>query len=476
MLLSVLAVEHAHLRSTSLLRQLLVVDEVHASDAYMSRLLEEVLEHQIKAGGHALLMSATLGSALREKLLGEPPKPLAEAVGIPYPLLTHAPATSRADYKAIDGGGRPKSVSAECVPILEDAEAVAAVALDAAAQGAAVLVLRNTVAACVATQRALLKQAQKRGLLDLCFTCAGVPAPHHARFSSVDRTTLDLAIEDQLGKRRPAGAPGFVAVTTQTVQQSLDLDADLLLSDLCPMDVLLQRIGRLHRHIRPRPPGFAEARAVVLVPAIRALHAAAPFNPKTGEPRGPCGLGSVYADLRILEATWRALEQHRVLHIPEMNRLLIEVTTHPDALEATLEALGPQADKHVQWLRGHYFADRLMAKNSLVNWQQPFEECSFPSVDLGERITSRLGEQDRMVRFEPPPSGPFGQALRELRIPAWLVRKSAPETLQQTARVQEASSGRIVFTFDTKGQTPFLYDCLGLRPFSIDPEEDMADA
>lgn len=476
-LLSALGVEHAHLRSTALLRQLLVIDEVHASDAYMTRILEEVLAHHIGAGGHALLMSATLGSALRERLLGAPPLPLAEAIQIRYPLLTHAPAGDHASHKPIDGGGRVKNVSVECVPLLEDPEAIASHALAAAAQGAAVLVLRNTVSACVATQRALLRQARERDLLDLCFACAGVPAPHHARFSTPDRTALDQAIEERLGKSRPspAHARGCVAVTTQTVQQSLDLDADLLMSDLCPMDVLLQRIGRLHRHVRSRPPGFEKAQVMVLVPATRALHQAAPLKPN-GEPRGPCGLGSVYADLRVLEATWQALEQHDILNIPDMNRALVESTTHPQALGATLSALGPRAERHVQWLQASYFADRLVAKRNILDWRQPFGECSFLSDELGERITTRLGEQDRRVRFEVPPMGPFGQELRELSIPAWLVRGSSRELLQETARIQEAASGRIVFTFDAKGQEPFLYDCLGLRPLSADPEEDLADA
>lgn len=476
-LLSVLAIEHAHLRSTSLLRQLLVIDEVHASDAYMSRLLEEVLAHHVGAGGHALLMSATLGSALREKLLTASPLPFDEAIHLRYPLLTHRPAGGHADYKSIDGGGHAKNALVECAPLLEDPEAIVSRALDAAAQGAAVLVLRNTVSACVATQRALRRQAQKRDLLGLCFTCAGIPAPHHARFATLDRNALDLAIEERLGKNRPSAghASGCVAVTTQTVQQSLDLDADLLLSDLCPMDVLLQRIGRLHRHIRPRPLGFEEARVVVLVPATRALHHAAALKSKNGEPRGPCGLGSVYADLRVLEATWQALEEHRVLRIPDMNRALVEATTHPDALKATLSALGPLAEKHFQWLQGSYFADRLLAKKNVVNWKQPFGECAFISDDLGERITTRLGEQDRLVRFETPPPGPFGQELRELSIPAWLVRGSSPELLQETARVQEAAAGRIVFTFDSEGREPFVYDCLGLRPLAADPEEDRAD-
>jgi CRISPR-associated endonuclease/helicase Cas3 len=68
-LLSSLLVRHAHLRATALLRDLLVVDEVHASDAYMARILEDVLARHWMAGGHAILLSATLGSEARMRLL-----------------------------------------------------------------------------------------------------------------------------------------------------------------------------------------------------------------------------------------------------------------------------------------------------------------------------------------------------------------------------------------------------------------------
>ncbi len=74
-------------------------------------------------------------------------------------------------------------------------------------------------------------------------------APHHSRYAKTDRQLLDKAIEAAFGRGGASG--GCVAVATQTVEQSLDIDADLLITDLCPIDVLLQRIGRLHRHKQP---------------------------------------------------------------------------------------------------------------------------------------------------------------------------------------------------------------------------------
>ena len=90
---------------------------------------------------------------------------------------------------------------------------------------------------------------------------------------------------------------GLVAVTTQTAEQSLDIDADWLVTDIAPGDVLLQRIGRLHRHERARPARFEEARVTVLAPTPEQL--ASTLNPRGGVMRGRTmlGLGSVYENI-----------------------------------------------------------------------------------------------------------------------------------------------------------------------------------
>ena len=342
-LLSSLMVSHAHMRAAALLRNLLVVDEVHASDAYMTRILEEVLDHHLAAGGHALLMSATLGATARERLLARKkgraglalPPPEA-ATACPYPLVSFRQGDVRREIPVPAGSAPQKQVDVALAPEMDDPGATARRALGEARRGARVLVIRNTVAGCMETQVALESLASAAGEEGLLFRCRGVVAPHHARFARPDRELLDHAIEDSFGKERPSG--GCVAVATQTVEQSLDLDADLLISDLCPMDVLLQRIGRLHRHDRVRPPGFAAARAVVLIPAeplslrIRA----------DGKAPGSHGLGSVYDDLRALEATWRALVAQGRISIPADNRALVESATHPEALAALVrEAESP---------------------------------------------------------------------------------------------------------------------------------------
>ena len=126
-------------------------------------------------------------------------------------------------------------------PLMRDRYAVAERALHAARDGAKVLVVRNTVGYAIATQQALEELASGDEDRALLFSCRGVPTLHYGRFAAVDRRLLDREVEGCLGKGRRAG--GLVVVGTQTLEQSLDIDADFLMTDLCPVDVLLQRIG-----------------------------------------------------------------------------------------------------------------------------------------------------------------------------------------------------------------------------------------
>ncbi|MGC4121402.1 MAG: CRISPR-associated helicase Cas3' [Myxococcales bacterium] len=363
-LLSSLMVGHAHLRATALLRHLLVVDEVHASDVYMTRILESVLARHVRAGGHALLLSATLAAEARQRLLlaaTSQPRSLTleESVSAPYPMVSSRNATSTAiDVFAVTHDGRARSATVELSATMEDPPSVAARAAAAARAGAKVLVLRNTVADCVATQLEVEAQLSEPALL---FACGGRPAPHHGRFARDDRQALDVALEQRLGKERPDG--GCVVVATQTVQQSLDIDADLLITDLCPIDVLLQRIGRLHRHLRRRPAGIEVPLVIVLVPESRDLTA---LVGKGGRPRNHHGLGSVYQDLRVLEATWSTLEQERTWRIPAMSRELVERCLHSASLAATVERLGPAFREHEQYLLGEPSAT--VASRSSTSW------------------------------------------------------------------------------------------------------------
>ena len=373
-MMGALQVKNAHMRAACLARNLLVVDEVHASDTYMSVVLEALLDAHVGAGGYALLMSATLGSTARHRWLhhgrrvDQSPPTLGEALDAPYPAV----GTSSADGESLTPAGeneRKRRLSVDASPTMHDFPDVARQALEAAKGGAKVLVVRNTVGHAVSTQQALeeLAAPDDAGLL---FTVNSMTTLHHGRFAACDRTMLDRRIEEFLGKGRPSG--GRVVVGTQTLEQSLDIDADLLITDLCPVDVLLQRIGRLHRHKSndsDRPADYAKPSCVVLTPPDSGL---APLLDSGRDPNGLGPHGGVYQDLRTLEATRRLITEHPEWEIPRMNRLLVERATHPDALESLTHELGEDWQTHGVQIEGGEIGDGLTARGVTIKRGKSF--------------------------------------------------------------------------------------------------------
>jgi CRISPR-associated endonuclease/helicase Cas3 len=426
----------------------------------MTALLGNLLEQHVRAGGEALLLSATLGSHARTELMLGPvmgrqrlksQKPRHDlALATPYPCvsvlkdggISTAPALSR---------GHGKVVAVEPVQAIGAPETIAGHALEAARRGARVLVIRNTVKDAVATRRALEALAPGDPLQ---FTLAGQPALHHGRFAREDRRLLDAGVEARLGKTAARGS-GLVVVGTQTLEISLDLDSDLLVTDLAPIDVLLQRIGRLHRHERPRPDGFAAPRCIVLVPADFSAALATVKKERLG---GPHGLGSVYADLRVLAATLELIGAGTRWEIPAMNRRLVEAATHPERLEALTGELA-RADprwKEVETrIEGRTSAHGNAARSAMLEWRKPVSEFT-----LDEVAATRLGASNVELSFEPPLTGPFGTPVTRLVVPHHL----NPAGAWEPCEIVPAGNG---FAFRL-GEARFLYDALGLRELEPD--------
>ena len=159
-MMGALKVNHAHLRSSSLARNLLVVDEVHASDTYMSRILSAVLDAHIGSGGYALLMSATLGSVARKRWIGveregtDSRLSLDQAITAPYPAVSTA-SGGRQMLSATGENNQRKTVTLVASRTMPEFGEVAKRALGAARTGAKVLVVRNTVDYAVKTQLAI---------------------------------------------------------------------------------------------------------------------------------------------------------------------------------------------------------------------------------------------------------------------------------------------------------------------------------
>ena len=458
-LLAGLRVKWAHFRGASLARSLLIVDELHASDGYMNEVLLGVLRSHLALGGHALLMSATLGAAARSKFISEsarvtPPSPR-DAEDIPYPALTLAFGDGAPESRAITATGPAKSVGMSTDSILQAPESIARRACGAARDGAKVLVIRNTVASAQAVFDALLAQ----GGGDMALTVGQGPALHHGRFAAEDRSLLDEAVERVIGKgRRPPG--GVVVVGTQTLEQSLDIDADFLISDLCPVDVLLQRIGRLHRHSRAdRPCGFEEPQCLVLVPEVELATGLDGSLLKYGLGVSSDGHG-IYENLLGIEATRRLVDHHSTWGIPTMNRMLVERATHPETLGEVARRLGDRWLSHDQTVVGAGAARAGLArKHALTREEQFDEDLVFP--DLDERVRTRLGEDGPRIVLPDPVTGPFGTGVQTFNLPAHLFRPAPPSTEDiEAARAEPAHAGALILSV---GGHRLTYDRMGVR-------------
>ncbi len=446
LLLSGLQTRHAHLRGFAALRSLLVIDEVHASDAYMARILENVLQRHQRAGGHALLLSATLGLATRDRLLSrnDHARHHDQPQKAPYPSITH-----QGGELGLARSDRSKTIHVDCQDWLDEPAPIAERAVDAARRGARVLVVRNTVNAAIETQNAIeALLGTDDPILFRAGPEEGVVCLHHGRYAAADRRVLDRAVETSFGKESPS--QGRILVGTQTLEQSLDIDADLLITDLAPIDVLLQRIGRLHRHHpRTRPAGFEQASVVVLTPSTRELLTYLP----RGRSRHGMGPERAYENLPSLDTTWTLLEQNQQLTIPEQNRELVEFATDPVRLQLLADKRGGEWTQVWSDAVGTYIAGRQASGSVLCRWNQPWDDSDFP--DNERRIQTRLGIAAVRLELLDEWESPFGRELKELAIPHWMLTGTEEALVVSQCESDEA------LVLETTGGT-YHYSRLGL--------------
>ena len=411
-MMAALSVKHAPMRASSLSRNLLIVDEVHASDSYMTPIIHRLIEDHLALGGHALLMSATLGSSARTRWLGKSLPDRSAAEQSPYPAIW----TSSGPTAAAGNRSRTISVVTRCTMA---SKPLACRAINAARRGARVLVIRNTVGAAQSVWQDILDSDP-----DCLLSLAGGPALHHARFAAEDRLLLDRAVENALGKL--SASKGVVVVGTQTLEQALDIDSDILMTDLCPADVLLQRLGRLHRHNRIRPSGFEQPRAEILLPE-RGLSAFAspPFDFENGIGAwDEGGIQGIYTNLPALEATRRAIDDYSEWSIPEMNRCLVEAATHPEALAKIVAELGWE-DYH-NAIIAKEIAGEQHGTYVAYSKAQPFT-CFRPFPD-DSSVRTRLGGDGVVYHLPEGAVGPFGSAINRISLPAhWSRGQSGKE-------------------------------------------------
>ncbi|HEX5407462.1 MAG TPA: CRISPR-associated helicase Cas3' [Pseudonocardiaceae bacterium] len=251
-LFAALRSRHLMLRHLALAGKVVVIDEVHAYDVYMSQYLHRTLHWLGAYRVPVILLSATLPSARRAQLVAA----YESGRGGDHP-------TNDADtgYPMVTGSGVPAhqvvasrpSTSVILRRLPDDLDSLVTYLRAQLAEGGCAAVIRNTV---TRVQETAQRLAEEFGAEHITVD--------HARFLSCDRARIDRSLVATFG-RSSANRPDLhIVIGSQVLEQSLDVDFDIMVSDLAPTDLILQRIGRLHRHDRPRPKPLVQAECALV--------------------------------------------------------------------------------------------------------------------------------------------------------------------------------------------------------------------
>ncbi|WP_305856485.1 CRISPR-associated helicase/endonuclease Cas3 [Balneatrix alpica] len=370
-LVSVLPLRHRFVRGFGVGRSVLIVDEVHAYDRYMYGLLEAVLQDQARVGSPVVLLSATLPEKQKQLLLQSYAPDLqrseqGSAVAQPYPLISWAAGQQLQHFHLLrQEQHQPPPFSLQLqthyAPEANPDESLLQALRQAASAGAQVCLICNRVD--VAQQAYLQLQHDLPAGVELHL--------FHARFSLLDRRIKEQAALTCFGVKG-VRHPGRILVATQVVEQSLDVDFDWLVTQLCPVDLLFQRLGRLHRHARQhRPQGFESPRATVLLPVEE----------------GYGVLGKIYSHTRVMWRTQKWIEALAAnpLRFPDAYRQWIEPIYREEADEDEPLWVREGMEKFEQ----EVFTKLVKAKQ-MRKWA---EYASLVDSDANERAVTRDGAQ-----------------------------------------------------------------------------------
>jgi CRISPR-associated endonuclease/helicase Cas3 len=331
--LGALNVPYVTLRLVGLAGKVVIFDEVHAYDTYMTTVVERLLEWLAAVGTSVIILSATLPNSRRQALVRafsgtELTAPDSDA----YPCLWVV-GPSHSHFAAPRAYQSNRTLELHVLNLAHGEPAAKAQwLLDTVATGGCACWLTNTVRRAQDIYAALRVMAPPGVDLTLI----------HSQFPLEDREAIETLIQERYGPggaRRPASG---IVVGTQVLEQSLDLDFDVMVTDLAPVDLVLQRAGRLHRHQRNRPKAHDSPRLWLNVPE------AEDGNPSLAGDR------HVYDEF-ILHITWRMLRERSQINLPADYRALVEAVYaadppgHDDPLARAWEELAKkQADARAQ--------------------------------------------------------------------------------------------------------------------------------
>lgn len=327
-LMAVMNVKHGFVRAFGLAGKVVILDEVHSYDLYTGTILDELVKFLREVQCTIIILSATLTSERRANLLQNN-----VVKKFQYPLVSHLSNYDELTEKALS------SETSKIIKLLfvNDENKAIDEALKRARDGQQVLWIENTVMEAQIIYKKLSSQSIylsiEVGLL-------------HSAFLKKDREANESFWVDIYGKNgaKSRTQKGRILVGTQVLEQSIDIDADFLITNFCPTDMLFQRFGRLWRHSKNQRPISAVCESWVITPSLDICKK----NPKKAFGK----TGHVYNPY-ILYRSLQVWLPQRVVSIPEQIRDYIEQTYHEKMEFGELRALKDELELDASKLRNH---------------------------------------------------------------------------------------------------------------------------
>lgn len=224
-------------RMDGLASKVLIIDEIHAYDAYMLAVIKDLLKICGELGVPVIMLSATLPISTKSDLLGVLGDGNIELHN-GYPMISYVTKDGKVHEHVSHQYMPDKKISCELLPILNDNDKIARYAVDAVKDGGCECVIMNTVADAICVYDKIKKNKKDDCKIIL----------YHSRMTINARDEKSREILEMCGKDRTKRPERVIIVGTQVLEQSLDIDVDYMITAICPIDLLFQRIGRYHRH------------------------------------------------------------------------------------------------------------------------------------------------------------------------------------------------------------------------------------
>lgn len=252
LLLTALKQKHLFLRHLGFSDKVVIIDELHAYDSYMSSYLEKAIKWLGAYHVPVIALSATLPKKKRNDLLKAYLKGKYGSIKIKandnwednegYPLLSILDGNKLeqvSDFSIANDENRTINV----VRFNGNEEEIINKAVAEIEDGGIAGIVVNTVKRAQDLARLVPENIEVLLL--------------HSAYLAPEREKIEERLQAKIGKgaTRPKK---MIVIGTQVLEQSLDIDFDVLFTDIAPVDLIIQRIGRLHRHKISRPMHLAK--------------------------------------------------------------------------------------------------------------------------------------------------------------------------------------------------------------------------